>query len=187
MRRVLGPLLPAVLTAALLLGGCGDDDSGDGAAQDPAPTGASSQSGSPSGSPDEAPSEPPSETGKPGTGDEVDHELVTTVTGTAAGGTVSPLAVPLDGEEAAEEFAAAFEEPLRSDVVQAVADAEVPEGMRLYGAVVAVGCEVPQTVEVTLGDGGLQVFTTEKPDPQVQCFAAMTTVALVLVPTSVVG
>lgn len=181
MRRVLGPLLPAVLTAALLLGGCGDDGGGDGAAQDPAPTSApTSESSSES-------TGTPSETGKPGTGEEVEHEVVTTVTGTAAGGTVSPVAVPLDGEGAAEEFAAAFEEPLRGDVLQAVADAEVPDGMRLYGAVVAVGCEVPQTVEVTLGDGGLQVFTTEKPDPQVQCFAAMTTVALVLVPASVVG
>jgi hypothetical protein len=167
MRRPLGTFLPALLLVATF-GACGDDDSG--AAQDPgntSPTGASS--GGETGSTDGA----------------VEFELVDTMTATAAGGEVSDTAVPLPDDAAVQSFVAQFTaSDLGTQVEDAVAQTDVPAGQELYGAVVAIGCDAPDQVAVTRSGSDVVITALEVPSPKNECFAPMTTVALVLVPTA---
>jgi hypothetical protein len=175
MRRLLGSALPALLLLAGLSGlasGCGDEEPG--SAGDDA---TSTASGSPStGTPT-----------KDATG-EVDFELVQLLTETAAGGAMSEVAVPLGDDAAVQEFNAQFEtDALPARVEDAVAQVDVPDGMLLYGAVVAIGCDAPTDVHVTTDDSGLVSTAAKVPSPHVECFPPMTTVALLLVPASAVG
>lgn len=175
MRRSLGPVLAACLLAAVLAA-CGNDDSGD-EARDPGPTGSTTSSTPTSDTPSDTPSD--------GT---VDFELVTTVTETEAGGQVSQVGVPLAGDDDVQTFTAQFEsDPMKARVQDEVAKTDVPDGMLLYGAVVAVGCDAPTAVNVTV-EGAQVLITAQKvPSPLQECFAPMTTVALVLVPAEAVG
>ncbi len=66
-------------------------------------------------------------------------------------------------------------------MLQAVAAAEVPDGQLLYGAVVALGCDVPTDFYVTSQPAGISVVAKKVADPKPECFAAMTTVVLVTV------
>jgi len=173
MRRLLGSVLPTLLLVAAL-GACGDDEGGT-ASDDatPTPTASPTASDSPT---------------KDSPGGEVDFELVQILTATAAGGEVSEVAVPLGDDAAVQEFTAQFEaEVLPAQVQDAVAQTEVPDGMLLYGAVVAIGCDVPTEVSVVAGDSGLVITADKVPSPQIECFAAMTSVALVLVPAAAVS
>jgi hypothetical protein len=167
MRRLLGTVLPALLLVGVLAG-CGDDEPG---ADQPGPT-----------------STPP--TDAPTTGDAVDFEVVEMITETAAGGTVDAgaAAVPLGDDTAVQEFTAQFtSEAMTTRVQDAVDKAAVSDDMLLYGAVVAVGCDSPGDVSVTAGDQGLVITADKVPSPKPECFAPMTTVALVLVPASAVS
>ena len=84
-----------------------------------------------------------------------------------------------------DEFNAQFEtDAMPAQVEAAVAATEVPEGMLLYGAVVAVGCDAPTDVFVTDSESGVLIVAKKVPSPLQECFAPMTTVALVLVPAS---
>ena len=175
MRRLLGSVLPALLVVAVFAFGCGDEDSGS-ASDDSTPT----ASGSPtSGSPT---SGPPT---KVATGDEVDFDLVDTITVTAAGGTLSEVAVPLSDEASVQEFTSQFEsDDMVQQVEQAAANADVPDGQVLYAAVVSIGCDSPTDVSVTDSGAGLVISADKVLSPQVECFAPMTTVALVVAPAS---
>ncbi|QIG41562.1 hypothetical protein G5V58_01155 [Nocardioides anomalus] len=177
MRHPLGTVLPTVLLAVLLTGltACGDDS---GTVADDPPR---------SATPTPSSSDSPGGDDRPGPGDPVEFELVTTLTETAARGDVSTEAVPLPDDPAVQQFVAAFTEPLQASVEQAVAGAAVPDDMQLYGAVVNVGCDAPDQVQVVENAGALQVIAEKVPDPKRECFAPMTTVALVLVPASAVG
>jgi hypothetical protein len=170
MRRLLGSVLPALLVVAVFAFGCGDEDSGS-ASDDSTPT----TSGSPT-------SGPPT---KVATGDEVDFDLVDTITVTAAGGTLSEVAVPLSDEASVREFTSQFEsDDMVQQVEQAAASADVPDGQALYAAVVSIGCDSPTDVSVTDSGAGLVISAGKVPSPQVECFAPMTTVALVVAPAS---
>jgi hypothetical protein len=158
MRRPLGTFLPALLLVAVL-GACGDDDSG--AAQDPGTTSPTSASSG-------------GETGS--TAGAVEFELVDTMTATAAGGEVSDTAVPLPDDAAVQSFVAQF---TASDL-----GTQVEDGQELYGAVVAIGCDAPDQVAVTRSGSDVVITALEVPSPKNECFAPMTTVALVLVPTA---
>jgi hypothetical protein len=163
--RLLGSFLPALLLVGVL-GACADDGPG-GVARDP---GVSGPSG---GATDSA------------TNGSVDFDLVDTLTATAAGGQVSPTAVPLDDDAAVQSFVAQFTgSDLGAQVEQTVAQTDVPAGQQLYGAVVAVGCDAPDQVLVTTSGSDVVVTAVKVPSPKSECFAPMTTVALVLVPTS---
>ncbi len=71
---------------------------------------------------------------------------------------------------------------LDEKIAQAVAGATVPEGYTVMGAVVSIGCDVPPGVTVTQSSDGW-VFTPQKVDkPLQECFAPVTSVALVAVP-----
>jgi len=167
MQRFLGSVLSALLLAGVLTG-CGNDESGP-ITDDPAPTASESPT-------------------KGSTGDPVDFELVEMITETAAGGTVAEAAVPLSDDAAVQEFAAQFEtEAMATRLQDAVDKTDVPDDMLLYGAIVAIGCDSPSDVHVTSTDQGLVITAQKVASPMPECFAPMTTVALVLVPASAVG
>ena len=175
MRRLLGSVLPALLLVTVLASGCGDDEA-DTATDDPTP--AASDSPTPTDPPTDTPTGTPTDAPD---GDQVDFELVDTITVTAAGGAVSAIAIPMSDEASVEEFNAQFEsDDMVQQVKGAVAHADVPEGQELYAAVVAIGCDSPTDVTVTGAGAGLVITAVKVPSPQLECFAPMTTVALVL-------
>ena len=183
MRRLLGSVLPTLLLVAAL-GACGDEEGGT-ATDDPTPSDSPTASESPTAPDSPTESDPPPEDT---TGDEVDFELVQMLTETAAGGAMSEVAVPLGDDNAVQQFNAQFEaDPLPTKVQDAVAETDVPDGMLLYGAVVAIGCDSPTDVSVSTGDSGLVITAHKVPSPMPECFAPMTTVALVLVPAAAVS
>jgi hypothetical protein len=172
MRRLLGSVLPTLLLVTAL-GACGDDEGGT-ATDDPTPTASDSPT-----------SAPPT---KDTAGDEIDFELVELITETAAGGESSEGAVPLGDDTAVQEFTAQFgRDAMATRVQDAVAETDVPDDMLLYGAVVAIGCDAPTDVSVVASDTGLVITGDKVPSPHMECLAAMTTVALVLVPAAAVS
>ena len=174
MRRLLGSALPPLLLLAVLASGCGDEEPGS-ASDDSTPTASDSPTAS------DPPTEDP-------TGGEVEFQLVELLTETAAGGAMSEVAVLLGDDSAVQEFNAQFERAeLPTRVQDTVAKTDVPEGMLLYGAVVAIGCDAPTDVSVVAGESGLVITGGKVPSPHLECFAPTTTVALVLVPASAVG
>ena len=179
MRRLLGSALPAALLLAALVA-CGDETASDSPEADPSVTVSSpGGTGGVDGTGDEG---EPGDSGDPGDpGDAVAFDLVDTITVTAAGGAVSEVAVPLTDAAALEDFLAQFESPdLTAQIQDAVAGADVAEGKELYAAVVAIGCDSPTDVTVTASDAGLVITARKVPSPMLECFAPMTTVALVV-------
>ena len=164
MRRTLGPLLLATLFSSLfstgLLTGCGTD-------------GAASPRGS-----------SPSSSREPGS---VKSMQVALFSRSAAGGEVDERAVVLDGAAAVHEFVGRFRtDAMRQDVREAVASTDVPAGMTLVGAVVAVGCDVPSGVTVQSRDDGVALVPLEPTTTHRECLVAVTTVALMLVGSAAV-
>jgi len=159
MKRLLGPALLALL---LLLAGCGDstsDSASDTASQQPSTT-----------APDE-----PTESAAP--------QTIAIVSQTAAGGEVDLNAVPVDDDAALQEFTAQFNKAgLEEKIATAVAGATVPEGYTVMGAVVSIGCDVPPDVSVEEGPDGWVVTPQKVPSPLQECFAPVTSVAIVAVP-----
>ena len=169
--RALGALLVVVALAA----GCGDDvpDS----ASDPGP--ASSSSSSSAGGGTVAPGGDP-------------WQEVAIVSGTAAGGEVSSEPVLVDTQAALDAFVGQFERSdLADKVVEAVSGAAVPEGWVPVAAVISIGCDVPPGVYVRVLDGaagaagaqavGLAVTAQKTVEPMRECFAAVTSVAVLVV------
>ena len=164
MNRLLGP----VLLTLVLLTGCGDSSSDTASnPSDPASTSAGESSATAEPSP---------------TGD-LEPQTIAIVSQTAAGGSVDLNAVPVDDEASLQEFTRQFERGgLDEKIAQAVAGATVPEGYTVMGAVVSIGCDVPPGVTVKQGPNGW-VFKPQKVDkPLQECFAPVTSVALVAVP-----
>ena len=159
MKRLLGP---ALLAAVVLLAGCGDSTSD--SASD-----AASQSSS------TTPSDEPTEAAGP--------QTIAIVSQTAAGGEVDLNAVPVDDDAALHEFTAQFNKAgLEEKIATAVAGATVPEGYTVMGAVVAIGCDVPPDVSVEEGPDGWVITPHKVPSPLQECFAPVTSVAIVAVP-----
>jgi hypothetical protein len=165
MRRHLGSFLLALFLVTGL-GACGDDG------EDGRDTGASDAT---------------SATGSPTSGGNgsVEFELVDTFTATSAGGEVSDAAVALSDDAAVQSFVAQFSAgDLADQVEDTVAGTDVPPGQELYGAVVAIGCDAPDQVTVARSGSDVVITPVQVPSPKSECFAPMTTVALVLVPTA---
>jgi ABC-type glycerol-3-phosphate transport system substrate-binding protein len=160
MKRLLGPALLAVVLSA----GCGDSTS-DGASQ-PAPQPSSTSTTA---------SDEPTASAAP--------QTIAIVSQTAAGGQVDLNAVPVDDDAALQEFTAQFSRAgLEEKIATAVAGATVPEGYAVMGAVVAIGCDVPPDVSVEQGPDGWVVTPHKVPSPLQECFAPVTSVAIVAVP-----
>ena len=159
MKRLLGPcLLALALALVLVLVGCGDDSSST-VGDDPTP--------SPTFS-DPAPTEP---------------ITVAIVSETAAGGEVDQNAVAWDDEASRGAFLQQFKRgSLHEKITAAIGAATIPDGYTVWAAVVAIGCDVPTGVEASPnGDGW--VMDPQMPRQTMQeCFAPMTSVALVAVP-----
>ena len=158
MKHLLGPALLTVV----LLAGCGDSTSD--SASDP-----TSQPSS-TAAPDE-----PTESAAP--------QTIAIVSQTAAGGEVDLNAVPVDDDAALQEFTAQFNKAgLEEKIATAVTGATVPEGYTVMGAVVSIGCDVPPDVSVEQGPDGWVVTPHKVPSPLQECFAPVTSVAIVAVP-----
>ena len=169
MRRTLGQSLALAVLGGACLTGCG---SGAGTASDDAHAPASrSASASASAS---ARSQP-------------DVTRVALVSQTAAGGRVGGQPVRLDTPAAVHRFTAPFRGgTLAGKVAAAVRRADVPPGRVLLGAVVAVGCDIPPGVRVVGSGPGLRLVATPVRQPKQECFAPVTTVAVVSVPAGAV-
>jgi hypothetical protein len=118
----------------------------------------------------------------------LEFELVELVTETNVGGMSSPGAVPLADVTATQQFAAQFDDDrMETRLVQLIEGLEVPDDKATYAAVVYVGCDTPSDVTVTSTDTGIVIEPVKATTRPVECFAAATTVAVVLVDESVVG
>ncbi|MGD9957904.1 hypothetical protein [Nocardioides sp.] len=155
MRHTLGILLASA--SLLLTTGCGADTPGGDVAQEPSgPTTATSEAAEP--------------------------VVLDILSQTAAGGETTDLAIDLSTPAGVEELVGPVSRGGLDDQVRhRVAEIDVPQGQRLVGAVVNVGCDVPSDVTVTVdGDDVLlePVFTGDRLP---ECLAAVTSIALVLV------
>ena len=89
----------------------------------------------------------------------------------------------MDDETARQEFTAQFQRgSLDEKIAAAVGSATIPEGYTVMGAVVAIGCDVPPGVEVSQSAEGWVFTPQDVAKPLQECFAPVTTVALVAVP-----
>ena len=172
MRRALGSLLlPALLTGVVALGaaGCGNaTDTAAGTAGDTA--GGSHRT--------------PSSSSTAGSGP---AETVAMISQTNAGGRVNPAPTVLDGPAALASFAGQFHSgAIGARLRQTVSQAHVHAGRALVAAVVAVGCDTPRDVEVDRTADGLEVTAQSSRSSKAECFAPVTTVAVVDVDASLV-
>ncbi len=180
MRRTLGTsslVLATLLTVGL--SACGQD--ADDTATDPAGE-ATSQSSEPTTAPSDEPS--------PGTEDDgpVPFTQVALLTNTEEDGVVSTTPVPLDTEAAVAEFADQFTGArMAEDIRAAVAGApDTDADQTLVGAVLVIGCDRPVDITVERVDGAVEVSPVLA-KRQVQCFAAQTSVAILVVDTADLG
>jgi len=124
--------------------------------------------------------EPANDAPGPGVGPAVTQ--VALLTGTSAGGEVTTVPTVLADDAAVQEYADQFRnDELGGEIVTTAAKTEVPAGQQLGAAVVAVGCEVPTRVVATGTDDDVALHAV-LPSPTKECFAPITTVALVLLP-----
>lgn len=163
---------PALLLVAFLLAvsaGCGNDAGGP-ASTDVADGETRSQR------PGEATAE------QPGDPDHPAGDVVAILTETGVGGTVASLAVPVGDDAARQRFGRQFSDQRMRDRIEAeTAGIDLRTGSRLYAAVVAVGCDVPPGVVITLAAAGVAVTPEQVAAPRQECLAPMTSVALVVV------
>lgn len=112
----------------------------------------------------------------------VDFTLVRLLSRTAAGGEVDEVAVPLPDRAAVAEFSSQLRSAaLGKQLAAAVTDAELAGDQALVGAVIAIGCDVPPGVRVSHDGEQLRIVPLEVVSPHVECFAPVTSVALVAV------
>jgi hypothetical protein len=177
MKRSLGTL--SALLVLLLAAACGDDTGEDTRADVPA-------SSSPSSTPSSTPSPGGSESDAPA-GTPVDFTEVALLSETNAGGEVSQQPTLLDSPAAVTSFAGTLDgRTMSAEIKAAVVKADVPEGQALVGTVVAIGCDVPPGVSVDWNGTGLDVTALKVKKPTPECFAPVTTVALLTVPAAAV-
>ena len=102
------------------------------------------------------------------------------VTATDAGEGPGEVAVPVGDDAALAGFTADFTEGFASDVVEAAAALEVEGDEELAAQVVAIGCDEPTSVAARRTPAGVVLEPGPLPSPGRQCFAPMTTVAVVV-------
>lgn len=114
--------------------------------------------------------------------------LVGLYSGTAAGGThLGSLAIDVGTEEGRRTVLDDLRAPLAQTVADAIDAVVVPEGQRLYAGVVAIGCGTPVDAKIVAHDDGVRFDPVYDRKPPMECFAAVTTIALALVPEDWTG
>ena len=166
MRRLLGTFLPVhVLLVPILVGAltaCGSDTGDSDTGLEDSPT--ASQSPTASDTP------------------ENHAEVVEIVSETAAGGGTGGPAVRVDRAAGLARLTRDFQTPgLTTKIRTVVRQTKVSEGQALYGAVIAVGCDVPPSASVEVTDGKVVITAGKVAEPMPECFAAVTSVAIALV------
>ncbi|MCY7396458.1 MAG: hypothetical protein LH468_09970 [Nocardioides sp.] len=110
----------------------------------------------------------------------VESDEVTMLSETAAGGEVSTVGVELSDQAAVASFGELLTPRLVNRVARVVARTDPPVGSTRYGAVVAIGCDVPPGVVVSRDDTGVLITAAKVTAPAQECFAPVTSVALVV-------
>lgn len=158
MRRLLGPLIVLPLLT-VLLGACGGNDD---TVPDPGGTGAGTQSTSPT------------------TPRRLDYDA-TLLHETGGGGRVSDSLTQIDTTEDLTSFVRQFSLPAFAKRVRNEIEAARGGSGELYAATVSIGCDLPPGVEVTKVGGGYAVTVRDVPNPLPECFAPVSTVAVVTI------
>ena len=179
MRPPLGTL--AALLAVSLLTGCGDDSAPTASDPDSGASSSSVSSTTPAETATDLPTTADPTKSAPITPGGVPFELRAMVSGTAGRGVLSPDAVPLASDADVEAFVADFSAELADDVRAAVAADRAQPGEEVYGAVVGLGCDVPPGVSVQRTSTGYAIAGAKVADPLQECFAAVTSVAIVAI------
>ena len=174
------------MVLALTSVACGSE-SADVGAQNPDQSAASSTPTG-SGTASDPASSPHGDAGESGdSGGALAFDEVALLHGSAAGGATSTRPTVLDSDAAVEDLVAQFTGGnLADDVRNTVAATTVPKAKTLVGAVVAIGCDVPPGVTVREADG-LVITPKKVVSPLKECLVAVTTVALLMVDSDVVG
>jgi hypothetical protein len=166
MRRSLGTLAAALLsgTALALTAGCGSSSSS--IATDPA----SDPAGNPSSTP----------------GPVEGAQVLPLISMTGIGGHPSTTAAPLNSASDIAKFLRQFPAPAtQKRLHQAIVAAPSTPGHDLVGQVVMVGCDRPPGVTAVVNkEGQVELVPHEVASPLQECLAAVTTVAIAVVPSS---
>lgn len=115
-------------------------------------------------------------------GETVEAGQAVVVSASNVDGETTERASALVNDEALDAFVATTDARLADGVRRAAEQVQVPAGHTLFGAVVAVGCETPTTIEWTRTFDGIEVQAS-LPKPGVQCLVPVTSVALFVVPS----
>ena len=165
--------LGSAVLALGLLAGCGSADE----TATPTDDQSSEQTQEPTPSPNETVPNGP-----------IDFTQIALISESNVDGTVDPRAVELDSQAALDEFASQFSGgAMTTSLHREYADADVPDGEALVGAVVDVSCQGPSEVRVEKTSHGVEITgVPTKSKVEVQCIVPVTTVALVSVPEAAV-
>jgi hypothetical protein len=171
MRRTLGTLI--VLATLVITAACGN-------------TSSSSVATDPSQGPSQGPASDPA--GKPSwpPGTISDATVLPLISMTAAGGREARVATPLNTEAQIARFASQFRMPaVWHRIRAAIGDELKASDHEIVGQVVAVGCDRPPGVDVIANDEGqVELVPREVASPLEECLAAVTTVAIAVLPSN---
>jgi len=169
MRRLLGTFL-----LVLSLTACGSD---------PGDPGDTASSGEDSPTTSETPTtDSPTTDGPTTDSPEPGADLVEIVSETAAGGESGDPAVRVDRPAGLARLTRDFRRTGLTDKISSVVERiRLKEGQALYGAVIAVGCDVPPSASVEVTDGKVVITAGKIANPMPECFAPVTSVAIAVV------
>lgn len=183
-RKTLTTLAAGLLMLALA-SGCGEEDPTTAEESSSKPSSTAPSSTPPTSTPsEEAPtSDAPTEETGPAEDGPVQFELVKILSATEGGGDVQTAPTQLGGAAKVDKFVAKLKGDQLPDEVRAAAKSVRPapdEG--LFGAVVAIGCDVATDITLERVAGKLVVKPVIKKSG-VECFAPVTSVAVFTTPT----
>ena len=108
--------------------------------------------------------------------------MVEIVSETAVGGQTGDPAVRVDRAAGLARLTRDFRAPGLTDKISSVVERiRLAEGQALYGAVIAVGCDVPSSASVEVTDGKVFITAEKIANPMPECFAPVTSVAIAVV------
>ena len=158
MKRFLGAL--TLVAAVVVPAGCGGDDP-DGRAEDPATQGQTEGEQT----------------------DAAEPQVVDIVSGVAAGGQVAETATTIESDAVLTRYLRQFRSPVLVDELTAVVDGLDLAADRVLGlAVIEISCNEPPSAEVSERDGEYAVTAGKVVNPHPECYAPVTSVAVLDLP-----